>query len=187
MSRPAANLAKRRAEILRLVAEGMTNAEIATELVAPVDAVRGYLLRVAREWGARNRAQCVHLAYQLGVLRTSSPRPLKPLATPARPQSEQLFEKVGMVYQAVQPKTSPAAGRTQVEQVPATHVLAVDHPADPKQSWRLDVCVTNDEQALLRACQLADWVHPPFVVSVTRNSDQLTLSSFAGCRDDSVT
>ena len=67
-------LTERETEVLRLIATGMTNAEIAAHLVVSVETVRTHVSRMLAKMGARDRTQAVVIAYQVGIV------PLGPLA-----------------------------------------------------------------------------------------------------------
>ncbi|GIE35760.1 DNA-binding response regulator [Actinoplanes italicus] len=60
-------LTSREAEIVRLLAEGLSNAEIAAELVVEVSTVKSHLRRAMAKIGARDRLQTVIWAYRHGV------------------------------------------------------------------------------------------------------------------------
>lgn len=61
-------LAPREVEVLRLVAVGMTNGEVAGELGLSVETVRAYLRSATRRLGVHNRTAAVHAARVLGLL-----------------------------------------------------------------------------------------------------------------------
>jgi DNA-binding NarL/FixJ family response regulator len=67
-----AELTDREREVLALVAQGLTNDEIAAELVVSPATARTHVSRAMVKLGARNRAQLVVFAYQSGLVRTSS-------------------------------------------------------------------------------------------------------------------
>jgi DNA-binding NarL/FixJ family response regulator len=63
----ADQLTSREAEIVRLLAEGLSNAEIAAALVVEVSTVKSHLGRAMAKIGARDRVQTVIWAYRHGV------------------------------------------------------------------------------------------------------------------------
>ncbi|MEU8551892.1 response regulator transcription factor [Streptomyces roseoverticillatus] len=66
-----AQLSEREAEVLRLMARGLSNAEIATELVLGAATVKTYVAGALAKLGVRNRTQAVIAAYECGFV---SPR-----------------------------------------------------------------------------------------------------------------
>ena len=63
-----AALTERETEVLRLVAQGQSNAEIADRLVISPATAKTHVSRVLAKVGARDRAQLVVLAYEAGLV-----------------------------------------------------------------------------------------------------------------------
>ena len=66
----AGGLTPRETEVLRLLASGGTNKEIAAELVISVHTVERHLATIYRKIGARNRAEATAFAHTSGLANT---------------------------------------------------------------------------------------------------------------------
>ncbi|MEA2197615.1 MAG: hypothetical protein QOJ25_1666 [Solirubrobacteraceae bacterium] len=60
-------LTPREAEVLRLIAAGLSNAEIAASLFVSAATVKTHVNRIFYKTGARDRAQAVRYAYEHGI------------------------------------------------------------------------------------------------------------------------
>jgi DNA-binding NarL/FixJ family response regulator len=61
-------LTEREQEVLRLMAKGLSNAEIATELILGVQTIKTHVANTLAKLGARDRTQAVILAYESGFV-----------------------------------------------------------------------------------------------------------------------
>lgn len=68
-------LSEREAEVLRLIASGLSNAEIAGRMYVTVETVKTYVGRILSKLGVRDRVQAVIRAYESGFVPLDHPTP----------------------------------------------------------------------------------------------------------------
>ncbi|WP_183092690.1 response regulator transcription factor [Nocardioides stalactiti] len=76
----ADQISRREAEVLRLVARGLSNAEIGAELFISLPTVKSHVARLLDKLDARDRVQLVVTAYETGFVLPERLRRARPVA-----------------------------------------------------------------------------------------------------------
>jgi DNA-binding NarL/FixJ family response regulator len=81
---PTGGLSDRELDILRLVAEGLSNVEIASRLFVTGQTVKFHLSNIYRKLGVANRTEATRFAYRSGLVDASAPSSSPPVAGATR-------------------------------------------------------------------------------------------------------
>jgi DNA-binding NarL/FixJ family response regulator len=74
----AKTLSERELDVMRLIARGLSNSEIANELFLSEATVKSHVARILAKLELRDRVQTVVFAYESGLIRAGNPPPSRP-------------------------------------------------------------------------------------------------------------
>jgi predicted ATPase/DNA-binding CsgD family transcriptional regulator len=97
-------LTERETEILRLIADGLSNREIAQELVLSLGTVKWYARQIYNKLGVHSRTQAVAQAREAGLLDTQPDVPARPAVAPKHNLPAQVTSFVGREREIAQVK-----------------------------------------------------------------------------------
>jgi DNA-binding NarL/FixJ family response regulator len=141
----------REREILRLVAEGLTNAEIGAAMFLAPGTIKHHMLEIYEKLGAPNRAAAVHAARRLGVLAHTDPllpEPDSPVRVLVIDPRDVHRTGVLLALQRLAWVEACAGARTEADAVAVAERL------------RPDVTLSGDESVPRRGPAVADPVSP---------------------------
>jgi DNA-binding NarL/FixJ family response regulator len=76
-------ISRREHEVFRLIARGLSNAEIGKELYISETTVKTHVTHILQKLNLRDRVQAVVLAYQTGIFEADARRPTNGAERPA--------------------------------------------------------------------------------------------------------
>src|SRR5258706_15595455 len=106
------SLTNRERDILRRLANGLTDSEIAEAVILTVGTVKGYNRQIYNKLGVRNRTEAITRAQRLGLLRSESLlSPLSPTSVPPHNLPAQIPSFIGRSRELAELKASLLASR----------------------------------------------------------------------------